>query len=425
MNCMLITLKQKLGIFRYKVLENINEVIWKNLEKIPNYDTLLPKLFSGTRKLNIVSTYDFCTERGTIKKVFDESEVRKFWKKGYSIEEYGKCKELVDVDAFKIYVGVLNDAKVIGGTEFIACEDKYLSDRLKWNENGIGAFKSPCEKIINEKGVILKPQKMHKEEISKGIFLLGRWSGNYYHLTMDLISRLGYIDEFSEYDEYPLLIDEASFKDVKNKELIERINTKKHPIITIKANHMYHVKELVYPSLHVWTFLNNRDRGDSCAGAIDGRCIDYLREKLLPLCEDNEIYRKVYVTRGNNKRLVNEDEVAAFFENNGFLVVNPDDMTLMEEIECFAAADVLIGCIGAAFTNTVYCKRNSLVILISAEQNLPEAASSMAENIGIDFWYAIAKIYDAGDGRINHTQIYLPIEECEKVLQIIEKKKCK
>ena len=74
--------------------------------------------------------------------------------------------------------------------------------------------------------------------------------------------------------------------------------------------------------------------------------------------------KKLYVRRvGPYKRKVkNEDEVIALLKNYGYKMINPDDLSVEDQIKYFMAADIVITPHGANSTNALYMHEGSRFI---------------------------------------------------------------
>jgi capsular polysaccharide biosynthesis protein len=86
--------------------------------------------------------------------------------------------------------------------------------------------------------------------------------------------------------------------------------------------------------------------------------VDWLRRTLPPSVATN-LPTKLYVTRGeapNTRRYVEEPQLWPSLERQGFTRVDPGALTVQEQIDWFAAADVVVAPHGAALSNLVFCK---------------------------------------------------------------------
>ena len=73
--------------------------------------------------------------------------------------------------------------------------------------------------------------------------------------------------------------------------------------------------------------------------------------------------RRLFITRGASpkRKLVNEDMLWEEYKNKGFTKIDPGILSLDEQISFFRDADEVVGVIGAALTNLVFCKAGAEV----------------------------------------------------------------
>lgn len=95
---------------------------------------------------------------------------------------------------------------------------------------------------------------------------------------------------------------------------------------------------------------------------------NYLRNKFLP-CIEHKKYnfsKKIFISRqdANTRRMVNEDQVFALFEKEGFQRYTLTNMTIEEQIALFHGAEMIVGSIGSSLTNITFCNPGTTVIEI-------------------------------------------------------------
>ena len=82
----------------------------------------------------------------------------------------------------------------------------------------------------------------------------------------------------------------------------------------------------------------------------------WLREQL-PSGDLGERPRRIYVTRGsgpNTRRLTTEEALWPELDRRGFVRIDPGTLSVQEQIDSFAAADVVVGIHGAALSNLAF-----------------------------------------------------------------------
>jgi len=65
------------------------------------------------------------------------------------------------------------------------------------------------------------------------------------------------------------------------------------------------------------------------------------------------------------RTLSNHDEIRDLVQRSGFVVVDPAEMSFAEQVRVFAGAQVVIGQMGAAMTNTLFCRPSTTLIYLA------------------------------------------------------------
>lgn len=94
--------------------------------------------------------------------------------------------------------------------------------------------------------------------------------------------------------------------------------------------------------------------------------------------------RRLYVTRGsvpNTRRLVHEDEAWPRLERMGFTRFDPGSVSVQEQIDHFAAAEVVVGAHGAALANLTFAPPGVRVLEMFAPRYVDPGYWSITSNI--------------------------------------------
>jgi len=76
--------------------------------------------------------------------------------------------------------------------------------------------------------------------------------------------------------------------------------------------------------------------------------------------------RRLYLARTNvhDRRLINEADVLKVFEQRGFEIVHPQNLSLRELFSTFATAAVVAGPFGSAFRNLAFCRNRPIAFVL-------------------------------------------------------------
>lgn len=214
--------------------------------------------------------------------------------------------------------------------------------------------------------------------LTKAAFLLTPdASGNYYHWIMDLLPRLLLIKKcgLTDFDQRHIILHWPP----KSYELntLTLLGIPKERVLRIKAFQTINVKDLVIADLvkqgkqfPVWK----------------KQLLDEFKEKVL----GNFIYgapKKLYLLRGKQSKrcLVGEEQLVRLLKELGFYILDPQQMTVLEQIKALANAKMVIGLHGAALTNIIFCREDTLVIELRSTCQPPEHFSEIAKTCKLHF----------------------------------------
>ncbi|MBV1758114.1 MAG: glycosyltransferase family 61 protein [Dethiosulfatibacter sp.] len=343
------------------------------------------------------------------------------------IPKYYDNSDESQIASFKspqIYTVKLTSVYVIGGSSFILKEKWALYDMFDMDtDNRFDLRFGSIVSISNKGEVAVKSHETENVKLEKGIFLIGFGSFNYYHLTIELMSKFKYIDENESLDNYPIIVDDVALAIPQFKALVHSLNESRREIIPLKKNTKYEVVEMVYISDVSWMPINVKSSSgltnEDCR--VSKECIVYLRNKVMKsnkVTFPSEQNLKLFISRKSSflQRLSNETDVASLFKSYGFKVVYPEELSLKEQVELFANAGIVAGTTGAALTNIIYCRPGTTFVSIIPKEYNFNVYSTIANYLGINSLYLDAKIIKKGR-KISGDIFELDLNYCERFLR--------
>lgn len=167
-------------------------------------------------------------------------------------------------------------------------------------------------------------------------------SGNYYHFLLDVLPRYGVFEETMPGRTADALYVPASTR--WQQDLLELVGLGDHVRVETHKHRAVSADRLVVPCLP-----NPKEVAPRAT-------VDWLRSRL-PAHDVGDKPRRVYVTRGsrpNTRRLVQEEALMERLEERGFVRIEPGGMSVRDQIDHYAAAEVVVAPHGAALTNLVF-----------------------------------------------------------------------
>lgn len=120
--------------------------------------------------------------------------------------------------------------------------------------------------------------------------------------------------------------------------------------------------------------------------------VAWLRERLRP-SRAGGTTRRLYLTRGNvpnTRRYCEEEELLPELERRGFTRVDPGTLTVQEQIDTFAAAEVIVAPHGAGLTNVTFSPPDVRVLEMFPSTYVHRGLWAICQALGADYHYLIA-----------------------------------
>jgi len=131
--------------------------------------------------------------------------------------------------------------------------------------------------------------------------------------------------------------------------------------------------------------------------AMTGCCnpygIEFLRSSFLPHADQTfQPGEKLYLIRkGKTRGILNESEVIDFLTKTGWTVLDPEELSLAQQISAFSNARAICGSHGSALTNLAWCRSDCFVLELFPEPFLNGCYDAISACIGLDYHYLICK----------------------------------
>jgi capsular polysaccharide biosynthesis protein len=182
--------------------------------------------------------------------------------------------------------------------------------------------------------------------------LASRGDVNYYHFLIDVLPRLGVLEQAPEIEE-----PEQWYVPVTTRfqrELLELAGIGEER--RIDADKVPHVEAdtLVVPGLP--SVLKEKN---------PPWVVEFLRQRLMAKVEVPTTRRPLYITRtagANNRDVVDKDRLLGFLREREFDIVDPGQISVADQIRAFASASLIVSPHGAALANLVFATPGTPVI---------------------------------------------------------------
>lgn len=282
-----------------------------------------------------------------------------------------------------IYVAILHGVDVLSSSGLILTKKDVLYDpmksdkehRIKWPWMYLWGIRYKHMFLLVNRDVL---------EVDQAINLCGFGANNYYHFTVEILSRLAYTSQLPDASKLPILIDEGIKAYPQLEQLLNAVKFD-HEIIYVPCEMRVKTHLLIQPSMNTWMPMNVESwklfRISDNLIARSG--ITNIRSCLYRIME-TQGERKIYISRKNcdSSRLVNEAEMIPLFKEAGFEIVYPEYLSFEEQVRMFSSAKCIVGVTGAALTNILYCRQGTILGCIIPQEYEFCIYSSIAYAVG-------------------------------------------
>lgn len=392
------------------------------------------------KKYKLVSLSDFCNSHKIDKKVIflpETIEINKEPISCYPLEEKISISTSYKTPGCSIYR--IRDVSIMGRSEFLF-KDGFMihHDNFDPHEHisSIGQLKKI--KYFNDFRECRIRHKKNGKPIKKGIVLLGGGSGNYAHFFCDLIPRLIISNYYSEFNDYPILVDSFIGKILLG--IIIKFNIKNKEIILIDELEKIKVDDLIFISFP--SYLPHDFKPRPSGEIIIKNDIYKISKNALQLINketsnlinlaSKKQKKKLYLFRDNVfksgvqyniRSLENQNDIIRFLKKRGFYIVNTTEMNFDQQVSLMRDAEIVISPVGAALTNMIFSNQKTIFVVLAGHYKNANYAfwTNFSSVLGRNLFYVLGRqIVDSTNSNIMHRNYFIELNQLEECLIKVE-----
>ena len=285
---------------------------------------------------------------------------------------------------------VAPDARLVGDGGVVVARDGSLVLETLWDEEDYGRDYS-------------EPRRVPKPAILAGTHasLITTWHANYYHWMVDALPRLAVLEAAGLQDVSLIVPDPLA---TWQQEMLDRVGVTRDRLTPYSRQH-------VRPEHLVWA------TAPAYVNFATPFVVTWLRERLGGH-DRLRGERRIYLKRSTSRRLENEDEVLRVLDRFGFETVEPDTMSVAEQVRTLSTARVLVAAHGAGIANAVFCDQLSLLELFQPGFFTPPYFT-LAGAAGWDYWYLTceASHTSRASRSVKYANLHVPLDLLEATVR--------
>jgi capsular polysaccharide biosynthesis protein len=305
----------------------------------------------------------------------------------------------------EIYVATINNAITYGGTNLIlsggevVCHDLYDFERDFTSEELHGRT------LIDPKSRRIR-WLLHDEApepIPVAATFVDACASNYAHWMTEVLPRIVLFCAEDRFLGVPIVVNDGLHKNIM--ESLFLVAGTKREIITLPVGRALAVNELYLTSVTGYVPFGRRTNKLSghSHGLFSTRSFELLRNHVSGLDGKTELEawpEKIYLRRNSGARKVtNAPEIEKLLISKGYVVVEPERLTFLHQIQLFNHAKEIVSPTGAALANAIACMPGAQVaILMSKHQDMIYGYwSNLLSPFGIKVNYVLGNIIENRD----------------------------
>ena len=320
---------------------------------------------------------------------------------------------------FKALYPELNIYKFTNACIFAYSDMVIENNLVMWDKAYFPTFSKtiPRDKNLlsyNEEAVKIKK---YDEVIIKGkcFSLVGTYSYIWSHFVLQYVSKLFIADKMGVIDKNTTIL-VPTYEDKHLQRIVESyVNQLDVKIMYLNKDKKYRCDELYFiPTMcstpNVCKYLLPQDY---VMPAVTKSAIkEYLISPYLSYRDENKNYKLYLIRREGARALINWKEIENFFEAEGFTLLEPHKIPFEEKIDLFSNASVVVGPFSSAFTNIIWCRPKTKILMLS---NHPRTVESSFCELG-DIAEASMMYVTGEDKEKNnaHTDFYISLDKVKQ-----------
>ncbi len=246
-------------------------------------------------------------------------------------------------------------------------------------------------------------------------------SYNYAHWLTEVLPRVALFARHCASEDVPCLVDAGLHQNIYRS--LELVLNGRHKIIRVPKDRRVSVGELLYVGCTGYIPVNSRPPRlpAQSQGLFSGDALQQMASWILSrvgASPRKSFSRKILIKRNSGVRcLANSEVLEQALLALGFEIVEPEKLSFDEQVQTFAAADVIVGATGAALANIIFANKCSRIYVLMAEHvEMPYFYwTRLASCMGLNLKYVLCEQSDRLHHRF-HADFVIPQAQLEALI---------
>ncbi|MGL5509476.1 MAG: glycosyltransferase family 61 protein, partial [Microcoleaceae cyanobacterium] len=213
----------------------------------------------------------------------------------------------------------------------------------------------------------------------------------YFHWFVDILPRFFILkeqgDDWQSIDYFLINSYQASFQ----RETLQILGIPPEKILESDRYSYIQAEELIVPKF----------AGD--LGWLSRKSLMALRQTFLPAINqlavnqfNKQLPKRIYLSRqgAKHRNVLNEEAVVNMLCQYGFTILNLENFSVLEQIEIFAQAEIIVGPHGSALTNIIFCTAGTKIVEFISPVYMRPYYWVISQHLKLDHYYLLGENFD-------------------------------
>lgn len=379
--------------------------IWRNAYPLyVNHIATLPRNRNAKQWRRLTQLGEFAKEKGIPStRVADAAQVETPAPRVFPASDQGYLASPHDRYNFPhIQVAEIGAGMVYGGTNLVLtkdeviCHDLYDFERDYTSEELHG--RTLIDPVKNRIRWLLHDAS--PERLPAAAAFVDACATNYAHWLTEVLPRIAAFCTEEQFKGIPIVVNDGLHKNIM--ESLFLVAGDDREIVTLPIGRALQVDVLYLTSVAGYVPFerrNNKLQGHS-HGIFSPRAFELIRNQVASIAEnlpEKAWPEKIYLRRNSGARKVaNSAMLEALFVDHGYVIVEPEKLSFVEQVHLFRNTTRIVSPTGAALSNAIFCKPGVHIgVLMAKHENMIYGYwANMLSPLGIVVSYVLGDIID-------------------------------
>ena len=375
----------------------------------------------------LVNLADFFeTSKNSGIKLFDEARVDTPAPQVFPIEDQTYLISPHDHYVFPaVYVTEILKALVYGGTNLVftpdevICHDEYNFEADYTSEELWGRH------MIDTKRMRLRliQHDLTPDRVAVAASFVDAVAPNYAHWLTEVLPRIVTFCQLEQFRNVPIFVNDGLHRNIL--ESLALIVGPEREVIALPVGRAIQVERLLVTSATGYVPFERRNKGfiDHSHGKFSPTSLKLVNETLDKLIDFPEVENwpeKIFIRRNSDTRkLINGEKIEFEFARLGFAIIEPENLTFIQQFILFRKAKIIVGSSGAALANLCFSNSKAKIVIFIGrfEHTSYWYWQNMACSVGNRVNYVLGKL-KSGEAGI-HSSYSIEIDQ--ELLEFVSK----